>query len=154
MPVVGALLSREILNHLQDVITESALGATFNASAFWGSMVLILLIFYFIYRILTKVTTRLSNAVTRMAGERVVRHVKIEVMQKAQVLDLAAFDLPAFYEKLCRNGCEIYQKKINTDHKIGTRVRLCDASGAFFALGEVRDYENGTAIKGIKYFDV
>jgi hypothetical protein len=33
-------------------------------------------------------------------------------------------------------------------------VRLCDASGAFFALGEVRDYENGTAIKGIKYFDV
>lgn len=100
MPVLGALLSREILNHLQDVITETALGTTFNASAFWGSMVLILLIFYFIYRILTKVTTRLSNAVTRMAGERVVRHVKVEVMQKAQALDLAAFDLPAFYEKL------------------------------------------------------
>lgn len=100
MPVFGALLSREILNHLQDVITETALGTTFNASAFWGSMVLILLIFYFIYRILTKVTTRLSNAVTRMAGERVVRHVKVEVMQKAQALDLAAFDLPAFYEKL------------------------------------------------------
>ena len=72
MPVVGALLSREILNHLQDIITESALGATFDATAFWGSMVLILLIFYFIYRILTKVTTRLSNAVTRMAGECVV----------------------------------------------------------------------------------
>jgi tRNA U55 pseudouridine synthase TruB len=64
--------------------------------------------------------------------------------------DLPAVKLPAFYEKLCRNGCEIYQKKINTDHEIGTRVRLCDASGAFFALGEVRDYENGTAIKGIK----
>jgi ATP-binding cassette subfamily B protein len=100
MPVLGALLSREILNELQDIITDSALGATFDAAAFWGSMVLILLIFYFIYRILTKVTTRLSNAVTRMAGERVVRHVKVEVMQKAQALDLAAFDLPAFYEKL------------------------------------------------------
>ena len=43
---------------------------------------------------------RLSNAVTRMAGERVVRHVKIEIMNKAQALDLSAFDLPSFYEKL------------------------------------------------------
>jgi hypothetical protein len=33
-------------------------------------------------------------------------------------------------------------------------VRLCDANGGFFALGEVREYEGGTAIKGIKYFDV
>ncbi len=68
--------------------------------------------------------------------------------------DLPAVKLPAFYEKLCRNGCEIYQKKIGVDHKTGTRVRLCDTNGAFFALGEVREYESGTAIKGIKYFDV
>ena len=68
--------------------------------------------------------------------------------------DLPRVDLPSFYERLCRNGCEIYQKKINTDHKIGTRVRICDTDGHFFALGEVREYENGTAIKGIKYFDV
>ncbi len=68
--------------------------------------------------------------------------------------DLPAVNLPAFYEKLCRNGCEIYQKKIGTDHRVGTRVRLCNAAGSFFALGEVREYENGTAIKGIKHFDV
>jgi mannonate dehydratase len=68
--------------------------------------------------------------------------------------DLPAVKLPAFYEKLCRNGCEIYQKKINVDHKTGTRVRLCDTNGAFFALGEVREFEGGSAIKGIKYFDV
>ena len=61
--------------------------------------------------------------------------------------------LPEFFENLCRNGCEIYQKKIHTAFAIGERVRLCSADGIFFALGEVRDYENGTAIKAIKRFD-
>ncbi len=62
--------------------------------------------------------------------------------------------LPAFYERLCRSGCEIYQKKIGTDHAVGTRVRLCQEQGEFFALGEVREYENGSAIKSIKLFDI
>ena len=100
MPLVGALLSREILNHLQDVITETALGRVFDEAAFWGSMVLLLLIFFFTYKILNKIVARLSNAVTRLSGERVVRHVKIQIMEKAQALDLSSFDLPAFYEKL------------------------------------------------------
>lgn len=66
--------------------------------------------------------------------------------------DLPAIHLPDFYRTLCRNGCEIYQKKINTDFPVGTRVRLCDARGGFFALGEVGDFEDGTAIKAIKIF--
>lgn len=100
MPVAGALISSKVLNELQLIITKSALGETFGIAAFWGSMVLILLIAFFTYKILEKVVSRLSNAVTRMAGERVVRHVKVEIMKKAQSLDLSAFDLPAFYEKL------------------------------------------------------
>lgn len=68
--------------------------------------------------------------------------------------DLPTVKLPAFYEKLCRSGCEIYQSKIKTDLEIGTRVRLCDSNGEFFALGEVREYENGTAIKAIKTFSL
>ena len=66
--------------------------------------------------------------------------------------DLPAIHLPDFYRTLCRNGCEIYQKKINTLYSVGQRVRLCDASGHFFALGEVGDYEDGTAVKAIKIF--
>ena len=46
------------------------------------------------------------------------------------------------------------QKKIDTAHPTGARVRICTAAGDFIALGEVREFENGTAIKGIKYFDV
>ncbi len=68
--------------------------------------------------------------------------------------DLAPVYLPAFYEKLSRSGCEIYQKKIGTAYPEGTRVRLCSADGGFYALGEVRAYESGTAIKAIKLFDL
>mgnify|MGYP003312437343 CR=1 FL=1 len=61
---------------------------------------------------------------------------------------------PAFYEKICRSGCEIYQSKIKTNYSFGTRVRLCNSKGEFFALGEVRDYENGSAVKAIKTFSL
>ncbi|MBO5938471.1 MAG: tRNA pseudouridine(55) synthase TruB [Clostridia bacterium] len=67
---------------------------------------------------------------------------------------LPAVVLPEFFEKLCRSGCEIYQKKLRTDYSIGQRVRLSSADGRFFALGEVRDYEGGSAIKAIKLFEL
>lgn len=70
--------------------------------------------------------------------------------------ELKKVTLPAFYEKLCRNGCEIYLKKLKTEHTfdLGERVTLYGADGKFFALGEVREYESGRAIKSIKAFDV
>lgn len=68
--------------------------------------------------------------------------------------DLPSVKLPAFYEKLCRSGCEIYQNKIKTNFELGQRVRLYTAGGEFFALGETREYENGTAIKSIKMFNL
>ena len=67
---------------------------------------------------------------------------------------LPAVSLPAFFEKLCRGGCEIYQKKLRVDFPVGTRVRLCTADGSFFALGEVREYPDGTAVKSLKIFDL
>lgn len=66
--------------------------------------------------------------------------------------DLESVHLPDFYRTLCRNGCEIYQKKIGTSFPVGRRVRLCDGQGRFFALGEVGEYEDGTAVKAIKIF--
>lgn len=68
--------------------------------------------------------------------------------------DLPKLSLPAFYERLSRNGCEIYQKKIKTDFAIGQRVRLYGQNGVFFALGEAREYHDGSAIKAIKIFDI
>lgn len=62
--------------------------------------------------------------------------------------------LPAFYEKLCRNGCEIYLKKLRCSLQTGARVRICDEGGRFFALGEVREYADGPAVKAIKFFSL
>jgi tRNA U55 pseudouridine synthase TruB len=66
--------------------------------------------------------------------------------------DLEALNLPDFYRTLCRNGCEIYLKKLGVSFPVGARLRLCDSRGAFFALGEVGEYEDGIAVKAIKIF--
>lgn len=65
--------------------------------------------------------------------------------------DLPTVTLDGFFLKLCKSGCEIYQKKIKTDFSVGQRVRLYDEDG-FFALGEVREFEEGTAVKSVKVF--
>ncbi len=94
MPIIGAVLSSEILNELQGVIEQQ------TPTVFWGSAVMLVLIFYFVYTILNRLVTRLQSAVTRIAGEKIVRQVKMQIMQKADTVDLGAFDLPEFYEKL------------------------------------------------------
>ena len=60
--------------------------------------------------------------------------------------------LPAFFERLCRSGLEIYLSKIGFSAECGERLRIIGADG-FFALGEVREYDGGLAIKPIKQFD-
>ena len=59
--------------------------------------------------------------------------------------------LEPFFARLARSGLEIYLKKIGRDFEIGTLVRLSDTDG-FFAVGEVREYEGGRAIKPIRQF--
>ena len=66
--------------------------------------------------------------------------------------DLETLRLPDFYRNLCRNGCKIYLKKLGVSFPVGTRVRLCDGAGRFFALGEVMEFEEGIAVKAIKIF--
>ncbi len=67
--------------------------------------------------------------------------------------ELECVKLAPFFEKLCRSGNEIYQKKIGCSYPVGTRVRISGADG-FFALGEVREFEAGSAIKAIKLFSL
>lgn len=76
------------------------------------------------------------------------RHAALRPVEAA-FADLAALTLPPFFAKLARDGCEIYQKKVGTAYPEGARLRLCDADG-FFALGEVRTYADGSAIKPVK----
>ncbi len=68
--------------------------------------------------------------------------------------DLECVRLPAFFEKLFRDGCPIYQKKIKTDYSVGKRVKICSEDGRFFAIGEVVEREEGSAIKSVKIFEL
>ena len=59
--------------------------------------------------------------------------------------------LPEFFERLARSGLEIYLKKIGYSAEVGDTVRLSGVDG-FFAVGEVRDFDGGRAIKPIRQF--
>jgi tRNA pseudouridine55 synthase len=59
--------------------------------------------------------------------------------------------LPDFFARLARSGLEIYLKKISFAANEGEIYRLCDNDG-FFAVGEVRAFEEGLAIKPIRQF--
>lgn len=93
-PVISSVISRNILNALQ----MSAFGQT--KESFWGSEVFYLLVFFFVVQALIRVIGTVSSAINRIAGEKVVRQVKTQIMEKSREIDLASFDQPAFYEKL------------------------------------------------------
>lgn len=95
-PVIGALLSQGILNQLQEIVRQGAL----PESQFWSSTVFHLLVFLFVYRILNQIVTDVSRALNRIAGEKVVKQVKTQIMEKSKELDVASFDNAAFYERM------------------------------------------------------
>lgn len=95
-PVIGSLISQRILNGLQQVVQTG----TLPEHTFWSSGILYLLIALFIYRLLILVVNNISNALNRIAGEKVVLEVKKQIMFKSREVDLASFDNAAFYEKM------------------------------------------------------
>ena len=91
-PVIGALLSKEIINELQAADTP--------VSEFFHSRIFILLIYLFIYRVLKRLALTAGTAVDSLSGELVIKQIKLRIMNKSHELDLQYFDLPEFYEKL------------------------------------------------------
>ncbi len=98
----------------------------------------------------------IENSITVKELEEMTEQERFACLMPTESLfdTLPKINLSDFYEKLCRNGCEIYQKKINSALSIGERVRIADKNGNFFALGEVKEYADGSAIKAIKFFDI
>ena len=98
----------------------------------------------------------IENAHTLESIEALTPEERVSLLMPTESLfyDLEAIRLPEFYERLSRNGCEIYLKKINASLALGQRVRLCSQNGNFYALGEVRDFDGKLAIKTIKLFEL
>lgn len=95
-PVIGALISKGVLNGLQSVVA----GTGIAGANFWQSDIFHLLILLFVYRILVQIINEVTRALNRIAGEMVVRQVKTQMMEKAKSLDLASFDDASFYERM------------------------------------------------------
>ena len=98
----------------------------------------------------------IADCTTPEALEEMSHEERLSLLRPVETLfsDIEKVTLSAFFYTLCRNGCEIYQSKIGTRLEVGTRVRLLDPEGQFFALGEVQEFEEGTAIKAIKLFRI
>jgi len=77
---------------------------------------------------------------------------KLLIPTEALFRDLPAVSLSSFHERLFRSGCAIAQHKLKLSLPRGSRVRVCDTAGNFFALGEVVDADEGLALKSIKIF--
>ena len=72
--------------------------------------------------------------------------------------DLEKLVLPAFYERLADNGQPIHLKKLyrgkydESRYTPGQRMTIIGENKGFFALGEVREGEDGYVVKPIKKF--
>lgn len=92
MPIVGALISKDLLNAIVDGVTNQAENS-FNA-------ILYLLILQFVYIFITRLVSSISGMINRIASELVTNHIKLKICTKAKDVDLRSFDMPEFYERL------------------------------------------------------
>ena len=91
-PPIISVVTGEILNNL-DIVKGSRIEII-------GSTVFSLIIVLFVFKICEDIVNRVKSFATRIAGEKVVRYVRLEIMNKAKTIDIASFDRPSFYEKL------------------------------------------------------
>ena len=97
----------------------------------------------------------LENAYTLEALEAMTPEERASLLLPTETLftHLPKATLSDFFARLSRNGREIYLKKIGADIPLGTLLRVYDKDG-FYAIGEVREYPDGNAIKLLKRFDI
>lgn len=91
LPIVGAYLQADILNKLGMAI----MGQFTDFAPFFLPLALL-----FAYQFVRRISGNVSTMTTRLAGELVANHIRMEILEKAKTLDLASFDRPSFYEKL------------------------------------------------------
>ena len=123
-PIIGALLTQNIINGLQLAAQGGAeIGDFVSSPVFW------LLLFYFLYQILKRLIGTLGDFVTRIAGELVVRTVRLRIMEKAKTVDIASFDDPDFYERLENANREAAMRPVSvisqTFTVVSALIELC-----------------------------
>ena len=88
MPLLGAVISRNLINALIDAKNQDF------------QTILHLLIFQFAYLFLLRIVASVDSMLNRTFGELVVQNIRQKIMHKSDELDLQSFDQPEFYTKL------------------------------------------------------
>ncbi len=100
LPLIGALVSKELLNEVAKLIGAASLGNVIDDLFVTMRPLIFLFIMHFVYLFMRKVLQRLNAMVTGIAGELCANHIRVMIMKKARDTDLSCFDRPEFYEKL------------------------------------------------------
>ena len=97
----------------------------------------------------------LENAYTLEAIEAMSPEERSALLLPTETLftHLPKVTLSDFFARLSRNGCEIYERKIGANFPLKTLLRIYDRNG-FYAVGEIREYPDGLALKLLKRFDL
>lgn len=99
-PIIGAYISRDLINKISDLIIGYAGGSEFAVFYEAFKPVLFVFIIQVIFFISRTIFARLNVTVTALAGELVSNHIKLKIINKAKEIDQSSFDRPEFYEKL------------------------------------------------------
>ena len=91
LPVVGALIAKELINSLVDTAVK-------GQGDF--SHVVSILVFQFVFIFVQSAIALLYNSIIRISGEVVANHIKLKILEKTKETDISSFDMPEFYEKL------------------------------------------------------
>ncbi len=91
IPVISALISRELINALTDAVTGKA--ENFD-------VILKFLLFQFGFIVLSSLINSLYSMIIRLSGELVTNHIKLTILEKTKEVDMSSFDMPDFYERL------------------------------------------------------
>ena len=134
LPVVGAYISKDLLNEIAALIEQRAAGSL-AADAFVAFKPLVFLFtFYLIYLFLKRVLNKIGGTVTGISGERVVNHIKLMIINKAKDVDLRSFDSPEFYEKLENANREAGMRPISILNSTFNVISAVISAASFVAV--------------------
>ncbi len=109
MPVIGSLISANLLNKLYIVLTHiEILG---EPASF--SLILTPLLLQFGFLFFRSLVSNINTIINRTSAEVVTNHIKRKIMKKAKELDIASYDMPDFYERLENANREASTRPIN-----------------------------------------
>ena len=113
LPVVGSYITKYLIDGIAALLGSSATGDLYNDLLVTMRPIVFLFVLELVYMFLKRVMTKMNTMVTAIAGELVVNHIRLKIINKAKTVDQRSFDDTAFYEKLENANREAGMRPIN-----------------------------------------